>query len=255
MPLYVADYLADTTRLTTVQHGAYLLLIMAYWRAGEALTDDDEDLSSITRLSLKDWQKIRAKIAAFFAVEDGRWSHGRIEAEIERATLNREQKSAAGRASAAQRKNQRLGNDRSTDVATEPSTDAQQNGNSSSSPSPSKKEPNGSSGVAPSARQPATHLPKDWKPDDRQREFAAKLGLNPGDIEREAAKFVGYWCDGKGSAKRRNDRGWRQSWQTWVGNAAKDLPAMPRPNGSGEGLPTPGSREWYAAHPEAKPSW
>ena len=87
MPLYVADYLADTTRLTTVQHGAYLLLIMAYWRAGEALTDDDEDLSSITRLSLKDWQKIRAKIAAFFAVEDGRWSHGRIEAEIERATL------------------------------------------------------------------------------------------------------------------------------------------------------------------------
>lgn len=115
-----------------------------------------------------------------------------------------------------------------------------------------KKEPNGSSGVAPSARQPAAHLPADWKPDDRQRDYAAKLGLNPADVEREVTKFVGYFTDGKGSDERRNDRGWRQSWQRWCGTAAKSLPPAPRPNGA---APSPGSPEWYALHPEAKPSW
>ena len=78
MPLYVGDYLGDTGHLTTAQHGAYLLLMMHYWRKGE-LPDDDRQLSKITKLPLRTWREYRATLQDFF--HDG-WKHKRIDAEL-----------------------------------------------------------------------------------------------------------------------------------------------------------------------------
>jgi uncharacterized protein YdaU (DUF1376 family) len=80
MPLYVGDYLGDTGHLTTTQHGAYLLLMMHYWRKGE-LPDDDRQLSKIAKLPLRTWCDYRATLQDFFY--DG-WKHKRIDAELER---------------------------------------------------------------------------------------------------------------------------------------------------------------------------
>jgi uncharacterized protein YdaU (DUF1376 family) len=82
MPLYVGDYLGDTGHLTTAQHGAYLLLMMHYWRKGE-LPDDDRQLSKITKLPLKTWCEYRSTLQDFF--HDG-WKHKRIDAELEKMT-------------------------------------------------------------------------------------------------------------------------------------------------------------------------
>ena len=80
MPLYVGDYLGDTGHLTTTRHGAYLLLMMHYWRKGE-LPDDDQQLCKIAKLPLKTWNEYRATLQDFF--HDG-WKHKRIDTEFER---------------------------------------------------------------------------------------------------------------------------------------------------------------------------
>jgi uncharacterized protein YdaU (DUF1376 family) len=89
MPLYIGDYLRDTTRLTTTQHGAYLLLIMDYWTSGPP-PDDDTVLASITKLSTDEWDKVRPSLVGKFDVVDGVWHHGRIDREIETSRKNKE---------------------------------------------------------------------------------------------------------------------------------------------------------------------
>jgi uncharacterized protein YdaU (DUF1376 family) len=80
MPLYVGDYLGDTGHLSTTQHGAYLLLMMHYWRKGE-LPEDDKQLAAITKLPLRVWQDSRETLQAFFY--EG-WKHKRIDTELMR---------------------------------------------------------------------------------------------------------------------------------------------------------------------------
>ncbi|MDP1598998.1 DUF1376 domain-containing protein [Phenylobacterium sp.] len=106
MPIVIGDYLKDTQRLTTEQHGAYLLLLMDYWVNGPP-ADDDEDLASITRLDAKTWKKHRPKLERFFKLADGRWRNKRADEELadasERKRKNTERASAGGRAKAAKR--------------------------------------------------------------------------------------------------------------------------------------------------------
>jgi uncharacterized protein YdaU (DUF1376 family) len=81
MPVVIGDYLKDTMRLTTEQHGAFFLILLDYWTKG-APPDDDETLASIARLPLDRWQKARPVLAGFFKVEGGRWINKRAEEEL-----------------------------------------------------------------------------------------------------------------------------------------------------------------------------
>lgn len=80
MPLYVADYLADTGHLTAAEHGAYLLLIMHYWTR-KGLPKDERQLARIARLSPEEWSASRDTLAALFG--EG-WTHKRIDGELAR---------------------------------------------------------------------------------------------------------------------------------------------------------------------------
>jgi uncharacterized protein YdaU (DUF1376 family) len=92
MPLYVADYLADTGHLTAAEHGAYMLLIMHYWRQG-SLPTDEQALARIGRMTPREWSRSRETISAFF---DADWKHERIEEELRRANVKSTRRSQAG---------------------------------------------------------------------------------------------------------------------------------------------------------------
>jgi uncharacterized protein YdaU (DUF1376 family) len=124
MPFYVADYLADAAHLTTLEHGAYLLLIMNYWQRGEPLPDNDRKLSRIVGMLESEWVEVRESLSEFFTIIDGFWHHGRIDRELDKVRAKSEKARSAGKVSA-----ERRFNDRSTDVQqpfNERSTSAEQ---------------------------------------------------------------------------------------------------------------------------------
>lgn len=111
MPLFVADYLADTRHLTPAQHGAYLLLIFNYWQRGEPLPNDDARLARIVGMSNRDWKHNRDAILEFFTKQESLLVHPRIAHELSRV----EAKSLKCK-DAAQASVQRRFSERSADV-------------------------------------------------------------------------------------------------------------------------------------------
>lgn len=83
--MYWADYLADTTHLSTFQHGCYLLLIAAYWRRGKPLPDEQEYLASLCQCTLDKWSRYGSPVKAMFSCKNGLLVHKRIDLEILRS--------------------------------------------------------------------------------------------------------------------------------------------------------------------------
>lgn len=84
MPFWVDDYHRDTRHLSTEEHGAYLLLLMAAWEApSNSLPDDDKILAGIAKVSVARWSKMKTTVMAFWS-RDGRskmWVQKRLKKE------------------------------------------------------------------------------------------------------------------------------------------------------------------------------
>ena len=82
MKLYVAEYLAETTILDVVGHGAYLLILMAMWRKGGKLARTDDNLRRIAQCSPEQWASVRDDVLGHFKVSGGSIKHDRLSKEI-----------------------------------------------------------------------------------------------------------------------------------------------------------------------------
>lgn len=89
---YMGDYQKDTNRLTTLEHGAYFLLLQECWTHGKIPLDEGER-AALAKMPLRDWRKIAPKINSFFS-EDG--TQKRATKEIEKAEVIRTKRALAG---------------------------------------------------------------------------------------------------------------------------------------------------------------
>jgi uncharacterized protein YdaU (DUF1376 family) len=125
MPLFVADYMADTADLSTAQHGAYLLLIMNYWQRGGPLPNDDVRLAKITGLSARNWLQMKSRIAEFFESGTEFWKHARIDHELARIADKSLKSKKAAQASVQRRFGERSADGQADVEPTEADTDTE----------------------------------------------------------------------------------------------------------------------------------
>lgn len=247
MPLYIGDYLSDTMSLEAREHGAYLLLIMHYWRNGP-LPDDDRALAGIGRVDRKTWLADTGPIVrAFFEARDGKLHHKRIDSERAAAQTNADTKRAAANARWGKSKGPGTSGGGANAVQEECTSNAYASQvdaictSPSPSPSPSPKEegskkeppvqpPSVSATVASRPAPPTrtveargVRLPEDWQPSAADRAFAASLGVDPDAV---AAEFRAYWLALPGAKGRKAGAlGWSMTYQ----NRCRDRAAHHKP--------------------------
>jgi len=189
-PFYVGDFLADTSHLSTVEVGAYVLLICHYWRTGPLPTDETR-LRNICRLSRHNFSKSKAVILKFFVLENEKYLHKRIDKEISKAneiTKKNTESGKRGGLASAMLKTKRIGTQ----------SQSQSHSKEKSRETPRKKR--------------ATALPQDWKLPDDYREYCKtkRPDLNP---DATAENFQDYYLSiGKPMVD------WKRTWQRWVRN-------------------------------------
>lgn len=213
IPLFADAYLADTMHLTTEEHGAYLLLLMAAWRQEDcALPDDDRKLARIAGMTPRKWQAIKPTIMEFWTVADGRISQARLRKEHAFACQKSEQNKQAAEArwEAQRAENKQKGGMRTQSKRNAP-------------PPPPTKEPKGSS-ARKRASRPDGVSEQTWKDfNDQRKKLFTDTAL--AGFSKEAAKAGWPLEEAFAYATM---RGWEGFNAEWVNDAAKaSVPASP----------------------------
>ena len=69
MPFATDAYLADTKHLSTLEHGAYLLLLICLWRSGGRLPNDPRKLARFVGLTDGRFRRVWPILEGFFFVD------------------------------------------------------------------------------------------------------------------------------------------------------------------------------------------
>lgn len=236
MPFYIADYLADTTRLNTAQHGAYMLLLMELWRNGP-IPFIASELALITRVDEKTFEKkIWPSLKRYFVTDE----NGEIDQKRMRFERKKSQEiSDKRRAAVSQRKDRKgyktakedeqINSTSSTIVDTiegdlKPTRASNHHShNNTLSHSVRERhaldpEPVSSNAKSKSSKR-GTRLPDGWQPSQDLVDLALKLKLNP---EWVTDNFRDYWKAAPGAKGVKLD--WNATFRRWCRTEAERKP-------------------------------
>ncbi len=204
LPLWTDAYLADTRHLSTLEHGAYLLLLMEAWRRPScALPDNDVLLARLAGLSPSEWEAVKPIVLEFWKI-DGRskeWVQSRLKKE--RCFVAR--RSALQRDRIAKRWNKK----KNDDTAVLP------DGYRSDTPTPTYRSKRKREGK-PSPKK-GSRLSEDWTLPKLWGEWAVQQQLSEKEVRDQAARFRDYWIGVPGQKGVKLD--WQATWRNWIRSA------------------------------------
>jgi uncharacterized protein YdaU (DUF1376 family) len=240
MLLWTDAYLGDTQHLTTLEHGAYLLILIAMWRAGGSLPNDEVRLARTAKLTLDKWRKCAPTIMEFMTSNGDAIIQKRLKLELEIASGKRKKAADAGRAGGRAKSLKRLiasnsdasfsldkkPSDSSVEVAQEPYLEVSGTlPNQLPVTNNQLLEPNSPDcevAVAVPATskakraKPRSAMDPEMQPEHEDRAKATEAGMKPPTFRHEWRQFRDHHLkEAKASAD------WRASWRTWVGNWIK----------------------------------
>jgi uncharacterized protein YdaU (DUF1376 family) len=247
MPLYIGDYLADTSHLDAERHGCYLLWMMHYWRKGP-LPNDSDELINLGRLrSINAPSIVRALLKEFFTLndQDGLWHQKRQDSE--RAKWQERKERATEKATAAASSRWKGHAPSNAPIDAKPLLEPCPSPSPSSSPVSSPEPPPENSVATPQSAEPTadpvpySEFQRIWN--DHRGKLPAVVALTDGRKRKIKARVIQgltvetflqavECCRVKPFLSGDNDRGWTATFDWLIANSENVEKAIENPYGS-----------------------
>ena len=103
LPIATAALIADTTHMSAEQFGAYVRLLIAMWRNGARLADDQDELAAIVGMDRREWNRIAVVVLRPMTIAGGVVTQKRLTETWQRVQRTRKMRAVAGSRGAKKR--------------------------------------------------------------------------------------------------------------------------------------------------------
>jgi uncharacterized protein YdaU (DUF1376 family) len=244
MPMFWDAYLADTTHLSTEEHGAYLLLLGAMWRRNGSVPDNDRDNARILGLTPAKWRQIKARLAPLLIFDNGQITQKNLQKiwkiTQEKIAVNRMNGAKGGRPKTKENNEVEKPNGfvsvKPIETIPEPEPEPEVRETTANAVVAHKPPEQPKRAGSPKSGARGSRIPANWTPTPKDYAFASSEGLTREEINREADRFRDYWIAASGRTACKLD--WEATWRNWIRSDLRKRPGSGAGNASRNGSRT-----------------